>query len=426
MKIWKKAGMLVLACAAGLTFSGCMKAEMGTTIHADGTVTDTQMMMGVPLLQEGIMKEKEKPQPPNTTFKNVSEGNMSGYEKTTEYPDLKSLVSTKTAFAQYKGKNEGIRQRNGWLYDYYTFDMYIEGQGNNKTTRNEEKAIMDAVANQISVKYTLNLPYEYDATNAEEISKDKKTLTWNIWSALMGQDSRHLTADFKVWHKPALYGAIIVAVIALGSGAFLIVTSGKKLGDEQVKFKRMGLMALSAFVIIGGFTGYTAAVPPTLNESDLISTQLDETKNLLEENNPMSAGKKSDPVMPSSIPAPAKPAASGNRIAYNSPDPDGLFRYYHQSITNHELRSAYNCYSDSFKSSLNYDSWAAGYDTTLKSIPQKVSILSNDGSRAVLTYRLKAVDRDGDSTKTQYFTGQCTLVKADGLWKIDEITAKRA
>lgn len=117
-------------------------------------------------------------------------------------------------------------------------------------------------------------------------------------------------------------------------------------------------------------------------------------------------------------------ADAGN--LYDRSTPEGVFRYYHLAITEHQLPAAYDCYSDDFKSQIEYSGWASGYDTTLRSVPEKVEVMFNDGYRATLSYRLKAVDRMGDSAKTQYFIGECNLIKVNGIWKIDSISARYA
>lgn len=112
--------------------------------------------------------------------------------------------------------------------------------------------------------------------------------------------------------------------------------------------------------------------------------------------------------------------------SYDISTPDGTFRYYHAAITKHDLHAAYQCFSDEFQEQMEYGGWAAGYDTTLQSIPEKIEIMSNDGYHATLVFRLKAVDRVGNSTKTQYFIGECNLIKVNGAWRIDSISARYA
>ena len=120
----------------------------------------------------------------------------------------------------------------------------------------------------------------------------------------------------------------------------------------------------------------------------------------------------------------SKPATEDELSIY-SPSATGLFKYFHQQITEHNLREAYNCFTPDYKNQIDYSGWAPGYDTTLKSIPIEISTISNSGSKAVLNYRLKAIDRAGDSTIENYFKGQVILYKIDGRWKIDEITAQK-
>ena len=115
----------------------------------------------------------------------------------------------------------------------------------------------------------------------------------------------------------------------------------------------------------------------------------------------------------------------GRIIAYNSPTPDGLFYYYHQKITQHDLYEAYRCFSPDFRQQVSYDGWVPGYDTTLKSYPEEIEILSNDGYRAVLSFRLMAQDNINGEIVIQYFAGQVTLYRINGLWKIDEISARK-
>lgn len=111
----------------------------------------------------------------------------------------------------------------------------------------------------------------------------------------------------------------------------------------------------------------------------------------------------------------------------NSSSPESAFRNYHKLITKRDYLAAYNCLTPSFQSAMgDWQSWGQGYATTVSSVPDNIRVQSNDGNRAVLSFRLKAVDQIGTTRKTQYFTGTCTLLKINGQWLIDEITAQQA
>lgn len=117
---------------------------------------------------------------------------------------------------------------------------------------------------------------------------------------------------------------------------------------------------------------------------------------------------------------PAEPAVQKDSAEY-------AFRAYHKALTAHQLREAYQYFAPDFRQSMgDYESWSAGYATTVSSIPEKVSVLSESPSQTVLSFRLKATDQANGNENTNYFVGQCTMVKLGGEWKIEEITAQKA
>ena len=73
----------------------------------------------------------------------------------------------------------------------------------------------------------------------------------------------------------------------------------------------------------------------------------------------------------------------------------------------------------------SYDNFARGYITTLRSDIVELNTLHEDSSSASYSYKLKAVDREGSGTKTQYFSGKVKLIKINGNWLIDNTEAKR-
>lgn len=105
--------------------------------------------------------------------------------------------------------------------------------------------------------------------------------------------------------------------------------------------------------------------------------------------------------------------------------PDGMFRHYHQLITDHKYQDAYQCFTPDMQTNMgDYTTWAQGYATTVASEPEQVSVLSIDGTNAVLSFYLKATDRVQGKNQVQYFKGSCHLTKINGQWKIAEISAE--
>lgn len=239
------------------------------------------------------------------------------------------------------------------------------------------------------------------------IVRSGETICGNCGTNLKGGQSRKVTtasnesASKKVEPPTPAYQS--------GSPASVQTPEDKPVTQEGSSgHGKLILIGLAAVVIIGGYFFMGDDKPSAKPAPTQVQTEQKQKKSA---------------QTPAAAPAPA-PKKQELKIAIDSPKPEGVFIYFHRKITEHELRSAYNCFSPDYKNQIDYSGWAPGYDTTLKSIPGNIEVLENDGNRAVLSYRLKAVDRAGDTTKTQYFRGKCTLYKIDGLWKIDEITAR--
>ena len=110
----------------------------------------------------------------------------------------------------------------------------------------------------------------------------------------------------------------------------------------------------------------------------------------------------------------------------NSVEARNTFIRFHQAITDKRLGDAYFILSPSYQKVMrSYDNFARGYITTLRSDIVELNTLHEDSTSASYSYKLKAVDREGSGTKTQYFAGKVKLIKINGSWRIDSTEAKR-
>ena len=94
---------------------------------------------------------------------------------------------------------------------------------------------------------------------------------------------------------------------------------------------------------------------------------------------------------------------------------------FHENITNKNLRQAFNYFSSDFQSSLNFNNWANGFDTTVSSTVSNINVESESADSVTLSYLLTAVDNPGGTNK---FNGQVTIIKESDGWKIDNVTNK--
>ena len=102
------------------------------------------------------------------------------------------------------------------------------------------------------------------------------------------------------------------------------------------------------------------------------------------------------------------------------------FISFHQAITSKQLRTAFDILSPDYQRFMrSYDHFASGYTTTLRSDITNLKVLYEDNNSAAYEYTLKAVDREGNGQKVQYFAGKVKLIKLGGIWRIDSTEAKR-
>ena len=126
---------------------------------------------------------------------------------------------------------------------------------------------------------------------------------------------------------------------------------------------------------------------------------------------------------PPAHPAPSAPSAlpasgGGTDITPNQRAAISALHSFHNYITQHDLRQAYNCLSPDLQGSMSYEGWAPGFNTTVSSIASDVKVASSSDNKIVLTYILTAVDNPGG---TQKFNGTVSVVRTNSGWKIDEI-----
>lgn len=120
---------------------------------------------------------------------------------------------------------------------------------------------------------------------------------------------------------------------------------------------------------------------------------------------------------------PQQETSTNNNSAVNARN---AFISFHRAITNKQLRTAFNILSPDYQRFMqSYDQFARGYTTTLRSDVVELKPLYEDNYSASYAYTLKAVDREGNRQKIQYFAGKVKLIKLNGVWRIESTEAKR-
>lgn len=184
----------------------------------------------------------------------------------------------------------------------------------------------------------------------------------------------------------------------------------------------VGKIIVAVVVVLGlGMGGIYYAQPNFIQHIPFLAKEKTESTSKSDRSIPAAERQTKQETAPN--PAEANPAT----LTAQKGTAEYAFRAYHKAITAHQLREAYQYFSPDFRQNMgDYESWSAGYATTVDSVPEKVSVLSSSDDRTVLSFRLKAIDQSNGQEETNYFVGECTMVKLGGNWKIEEITARKA
>ena len=94
------------------------------------------------------------------------------------------------------------------------------------------------------------------------------------------------------------------------------------------------------------------------------------------------------------------------------------FRAYHENLTKRDFQQAWACFDREMQDYFNYDNWVSGHQTTVKSNPYDIKVVSESPEKVVLSYTLQAVDNPGGE---KLFDGKAIMVKTETGWKINDI-----
>ncbi len=182
---------------------------------------------------------------------------------------------------------------------------------------------------------------------------------------------------------------------------------------------KMVFALIIAALLIGGMGGYILFGRSSDDKKTAVQSQPVQTQQPTKPSDSVSTQKPvetpNNPVTP-----------SVQQFRVDQSNPRSAFISFHGAITNRQLAEAYNILSPDYQRFMrSYDNFARGYNTTLRSDIVDLNELYRTPNFATYSYKLKAVDREGSGTKTQYFSGKATLVFINGAWRLDKTEAKR-
>lgn len=265
--------LLTLLVIVSIACMGCFRGSVDLTIDESGEVHSKFTMVGMEFMREELEKQRQDllKGHPNAVVTSVQDGNMTGFSIQMDYEDFDSFAADGVKFyATRPGLCKGIQKKSRWFFDAYALDLFVEGNSNMRQDK-ETAAMAEAFLSQARFDFTLNLPSEADAHNAETISNSSKTLSWNIVSTLTRGDSKKIHATFKLWNKlhigMTIGGAVLLLVVAI---IFAIQAMGAE--GEEKRTKLGFVMGIGGVLLVLGLISvYLLLAPVKFTDGDIIS-----------------------------------------------------------------------------------------------------------------------------------------------------------
>ena len=263
--------LLILLLMVAMTGCGNINVRMdaGMAVRPDGGVSVKTRLLSVPMAQGELLKALKQTFAPQTITP-LTAGELSGYEGVSDYKTIADMAKAnmlgRGLSAPEKNLHaDGILYHSGILYDYCTLDMLSEVMDLPSTHTYQ-------IPGSPGFYFTLDAPYEVETSNADIISQNKKNLVWDLSKGDLGGKHRAIKASFRIWHKGAVIGLAVLAVVLLGAGAvFYKKSKASYLVEEQKSKRNVSFASLGAAAVIIIFMIARVAVTPTLTSKDRIS-----------------------------------------------------------------------------------------------------------------------------------------------------------
>lgn len=237
--------------------AGCFKGEANLTIHDDGSAALKTRLLGTDFLKEAIIEatNEMKKKDSAAVVKEISEGDKTGFEITSEYPDMKTLAEKGgDLFTRRDGKAAGIQQKKTWFYDAYALDLYAGPSETGNDADGDDPAaaaMMKGFLDQIHYEFCLTLPEAPEKHNADRTEDGGKTLRWDLAPTLTAGGDKHIQAEFRLWNKPHIMLTAAVAIVSLALAILFFILRQKsapeKRGMKQILAIVFAVLALVVF-----------------------------------------------------------------------------------------------------------------------------------------------------------------------------------
>ncbi|WP_300624825.1 hypothetical protein [uncultured Megasphaera sp.] len=312
--VMRRAAAACLFVVSGLFLSGCADLHADMTFKDDGSIVlRKDLSFQIPMqadMAASLNQWKQEDRQNGFTVEDTA----NGYRSSKTYAGIQDIADTGGEFWTPDPEYGEIRLHKGLLYDYYSIHTRIKGQENaalpqahyednipnffqvpssvdvwsyleyRKQAEREAAQLNEihnqavaAAVNSASLDFTMHLPMAVDATNADQVLDDGKTLVWDLKPAFIntqgasaGQDI-HMQAQFRIFHQTTaiLLGVVCAALVIAAIVCAVLVKRKQPTG--QSKPYLIGLaVSIVCLVGLGGLVQSATARQVTFSDSDRI------------------------------------------------------------------------------------------------------------------------------------------------------------
>lgn len=207
-----------------LVLTGCVNINYEVTLNKDGSA-DVALIYGFEkeaLQQLGTSSDdmtsqmEEEAGKDGYTVEKYSDDKLEGIKASKHFNSASELSMAELFEDEVKGKNEGIK---------------VEKKGNKTVfSQNDEVDLTSSeseYASMVTFKYIVNLPVKAESNNATEVSKDGKTLTWEL---KFGEVNK---IEFKAGSSNSTLKVVLIVVAAVAILCVIAVVLTKVLKKDK-------------------------------------------------------------------------------------------------------------------------------------------------------------------------------------------------
>ena len=218
--------------------TGCIKMDVSMKINKDKSVVFkfTEAMANSLIQSKGsdsILSKSDiaKMKKEGFTVENYSKDNMTGFTLSKKFKSIDEISDTKNVKGDLSLKKSGDKMftvKKGLFKNTYTAKFK---SSDTSSVNSQMSSSSSSYLSSMDMKFKITLPYKAISNNATKVSKDGKTLTWDLL-----KHKGNIEFKFNLYNMTIIYIAIGAGILLIGGAvAVVIVVLNKKKNTQKTE-----------------------------------------------------------------------------------------------------------------------------------------------------------------------------------------------